>query len=60
MRTLFLLLTWVMVCLAWKLSKHLSSHHMKLVEHHLSDAEVALKVDIEDLLNATVKKWSEA
>ena len=60
MKTLFLFLMWVFTRIAWELSKHTPSRCMASIERLLSDAEVGLKVEIEDTLNAAVKKWAEA
>ena len=51
---------WVFTRLAWELSKHTPSRCMTSIERLLSDAEVGLKVEIEDTLNAVVKAWAEA
>ncbi|NEQ53611.1 MAG: hypothetical protein F6K11_26335 [Leptolyngbya sp. SIO3F4] len=56
MKTLLLIFLWAMVRITWELSKHIPTSTERL----LSDAEVGLKVEIEDSLNAVVKKWAEA
>ena len=60
MKTLFLIVLWFLVRMAWEISKHTQSRCMASIERLLSDAEVGLKVEIEDTLNAVVKAWAEA
>ena len=60
MKTIALLAIWLLTRIAWEISKHTTSRCMASIERLLSDAEVGLKVEIEDCLNAVVKAWAEA
>ena len=60
MKTLSLLLIWLLTRLAWELSKRTPSRFMASTEHLLSDAEVGLQTDIKNSFSNVVKAWVEA